>query len=86
MCLPLSPTFILSLVIASINVAIFHLLWGKGLKHLMTLWLAGAVGFVLGEIVAEALGLSILTIGGVHPLEGTVGAWVLLFIAKPRKV
>jgi len=44
------------------------------------------IGFTVGQLGAEALGLSFLTIGPLHLIEGTIGSWMGLFIAKRLKV
>jgi uncharacterized membrane protein YeaQ/YmgE (transglycosylase-associated protein family) len=78
----LSPPLVLSLVIAGAYAAFFNL-WQKGsakdlLLYLVVCWL----GFAIGELVGDFLGLDILMIGEIHVLEGTIGALVLLFLAK----
>jgi len=40
------------------------------------------LGFAIGELVGDFLGLDILMIGEIHVLEGTIGSLVLLFLAK----
>ena len=48
------PLLVLSLVIATLYSALFHLLWGRTLKQLFIYWLAAIVGFGIGQVVASA--------------------------------
>jgi len=78
----LSPSLILSLIIASAYAAIFNLWQGGSAKDLLTYLVACWLGFAIGELVGDFLGLDILMIGEIHLLEGTIGSLVLLFLAK----
>lgn len=82
----LSPPFVLLLLLASINALIFHLLFGGKIRELILFWIAAVIGCTVGQLVAEALGLSFLTIGPIHPIEGTIGSWMGLLIARRLKV
>ncbi|HID86073.1 MAG TPA: hypothetical protein EYP55_01690 [Anaerolineae bacterium] len=82
----LSPALILSLVLAGIYAALFHLLWGQSAAQLARYGLIGLLGFGLGQLLAGALGSRLLMIGQVHLLEGTLVCWACLFIAKRLKV
>ncbi len=82
----LSPSLALLFLLASINAVLFHLLWGRRMRELVLFWVAAVIGFTVGQLVAEALGFSFLTIGPLHLIEGTIGSWMGLFIAKRLKV
>ncbi len=82
----LSPSLAFLLLLASINAFLSHLLWGRGIKGLVLFWIAAVIGFMVGQLAAEALALSFLTIGPLHLIEGTIGSWVGLFLAKRLKV
>ena len=56
------------------------------MRELVLFFVAAVIGFTVGQLVAEALGLSFLTIGPLHLIEGTIGSWMGLFIAKRLKV
>lgn len=56
------------------------------MRELILFWAAAVIGCTVGQLVAEALGLSFLTIGPLHPIEGTVGSWAGLLIAKRLKL
>ena len=78
----LSPPIILSLIIASAYAAFFNLWQGGSAKDLLLYMVACWLGFGIGELAGDFLGLDILMIGEIHVLEGTVGSLVLLFLAK----
>jgi len=82
----LSPPLAFLFLLASINAILFHLLWGKRTRELVLFWVAAVIGFTVGQLGAEALGLSFLTIGPLHLIEGTIGSWMGLYIAKRLKV
>jgi len=81
-----SPSLALLFLLASINAVFFHLLWGRRIRELVLFWVAAVIGFTVGQLGAEALGLSFLTIGPLHLIEGTIGSWMGLFVAKRLKV
>ncbi len=86
MCSLLSPSLAFLLLLASINAVLFHLLWGRRIRELVLFWIAAVIGFTVGQLGAEALDLSFLTIGPLHLVEGTIGSWMGLLIAKRLKV
>jgi hypothetical protein len=78
----LSPPLVLSLIIASAYAAFFNL-WQKGsAKDLLLYLVACWLGFGIGELAADLLGLDVMMIGQIHILEGTVSAWLLLLLVK----
>ncbi len=79
------PSLILSALIVSIYALLSHLIWGGGLAELALYWAVGSLGFGLGQAVSRLLPFEALTIGDVHLLEGTLGCWSLLLIAKRLK-
>jgi hypothetical protein len=78
----LSPPLILSLIIASAYAAFFNLWQGGSSRDLLIYLGASWLGFAIGELVGDFIGLDILMIGEIHLLEGTVGSLVLLFSAR----
>jgi len=80
------PALILSVVIASLYAAIFHLLWAPRQGKLWVYWLAALVGFGVGQILAGLSPLRLLMIGDVHLLEATIFSAAALVIAKRLKV
>ncbi len=77
-----SPPLILSLIIASAYAAFFNLWQGGNARDLLIYLAACWLGFAIGELVGDFVGLDILMIGQIHVLEGTVGCLGLLFLAK----
>jgi len=78
----LFPPLILSLIIASAYAAFFNLWQGGSARDLLVYLLACWLGFAIGELVGDFVGLDILMIGEIHILEGTFGSLLLLFLAK----
>ena len=78
----LSPPLILSLIIASAYAAFFNLWQGGSARDLLIYLGACWLGFAIGELVGDFVGLDILMIGEIHILEGTFGSLLLLFLSK----
>lgn len=81
-----SPSLVLSILIASIYALTSHLIWGGGAVRLALYWAAANIGFGLGQALSKLLPFEALTIGDVHLLEGTLGCWSFIFIAKRLKL
>ena len=77
-----TPALILSLVLASIYAAVFYVFFGRRLRDLLFFLLAAVVGFVSGHVVGVFWGFIPWTIGEVHIIEGTVVAFLFLFLAR----
>jgi hypothetical protein len=77
-----SPALVLSVILAAMYGCAFHLWLGQSLQELLLYLAASGLGFALGQIVGERTGLAWLMLGQVHLLEGTVGALVLLLLAR----
>jgi hypothetical protein len=77
-----TPALILSLVLASLYAAAFHLWQGRGLRDLVFFWLAAVVGFASGQVAGQLLKLIPWTVGEVHIVEATLVAFFFLFIAR----
>jgi hypothetical protein len=66
--------------------ALFHLWRGRTFRELPLYLAAALLGFGLGELAGNAIGLDIFTIGPVHVVEASLGSWLALFIARWLKV
>ncbi len=77
-----SPLYILSSILATLWVALFHLIFGRKLSDLVLYWLVGLVGFAVGQAMAEILGFHWLLLGQVHLLEATLACWIAMFVAR----
>jgi hypothetical protein len=82
MSILLSPPLVLSLIIASAYAAIFTLWQRASARDLLIYLLACWLGFAIGELIGDVVGLDILMIGQIHVVEGTLGSILLLFLAK----
>ena len=82
----MSPALLLSVLIASIYGALFHLWRGRTFRELPLYLIASGLGFALGQLAGNLFGLDIFAIGPIHIIEASLGSWVMLFIAKWLKV
>jgi len=80
--LQLSPALLLSAILAGMYACGFHLWLGKSLQELALYLVASGLGFALGQIVGDRVGCGWLTLGQVHLPEATIGATVLLLLAR----
>ena len=77
-----APALILSLVLATVYAAAFHLWQGHSLRDLLFYWLAAVVGFASGQLAGYLSDFVPWTIGQVHIIEATLVAFLFLFIAR----
>jgi hypothetical protein len=82
----ISPAYLFAFVIASVYGLMFFIVMGQGWKQLIAFWVAAVVGFMIGQSVAETMGLGLFNIGKLNFVEGTIAsalgliamrAWVL---------
>jgi hypothetical protein len=76
------PALILSVVLAALYGAAFHLWQGRTLRDLIFYWLAAGVGFACGQIVGQVLDFIPWTVGQVHIVEATLAAVLFLLVAR----
>jgi len=74
------PTLVFSLLLASIYAAAYHLWKGRRLRDLPLYWLAAVLGFAAGHLAGVMLSLVPWTIGQIHILEATAGAFLFLTV------
>jgi hypothetical protein len=77
-----SPTLVLSAVLAAMYGLAFHFWLGSTWRELVLYIAASGLGFALGQIVGDRTGRTWLMLGQIHVLEATVGALVLLLLAR----
>ncbi len=77
------PAFALSIVLALLLAAIFHVWQGRTAGGLGWYILASLVGFALGSVAGNLLNFP--TLGQVQILLGTAGSLLALFIVRMRK-
>ena len=75
------PAFFLGVVISTTYGALFHLWRGGGVGHLILYLIMGWIGFWVGQLVANWLGLTFASIGPLHLGLATVGSLMFLGIA-----
>ena len=80
-----SPVFLLSSTLATFWAALFHLLFGRRLLDLLLFWFVGIVGFLVGQAMADIIGLHWLTLGQIHLVEATLGCWIAMLVAQCLK-
>lgn len=81
-----SPIFLFGSTLATCWAALFHLLLGKRFIDLILFWFIGLLGFAVGQAMADVLGLRWFLVGQVHVLEGTLGCWMAMLVARWVKV
>ena len=74
------PSLVFSLLLASIYAAAYHLWKGRRLPDLPLYWLAAVLGFAAGNLAGKMLTLVPWTIGEIHILEATAGAFLFLIL------
>jgi hypothetical protein len=77
----MSPSIILSLVIATVYGCGFHAVFGRRLWQWPIFWLSAVAGFFLGYVLGVATGLEFGRIGSVPLVASTFGAAVALALA-----
>jgi thiamine transporter ThiT len=82
----MSPALLLSALIASIYGALFHVWRGRSFRELPLYLIASGLGFALGQLAGDLIGLDIFVIGPIHIIEASLGSWAMLFIARWLKV
>lgn len=76
----MSPSLVLSIVLASIYGLLFHSLAGRRMWQLPCFWLAAVAGFVGGEILAMLAGAGLFRVGTIPLIAATAGAFVVLLV------
>jgi hypothetical protein len=76
------PTLLLAFTLATLYGAGFHLWQGGGARRLLLYLLAGWLGFALGHLLGDVLGVRVLAIGTLNALAATLGSGIALFAAR----
>jgi thiamine transporter ThiT len=80
------PVLLFSFLIACIYGTLFYLWRGRTLRELPLYLIAAVLGFSLGELAGNAIGLDAFMIGPLHIVEASLASWGMLFIARWLKV
>ena len=78
----MGPDLLLIALFGGIYGALFHLWQGRRLRHLVIYLLTATVGFGLGQVIGEIVGINVAMIGRLHLMEGTGASGVALLIAR----
>lgn len=78
----LPPALLLGLILSTVYAALFHLWGGRTVRDLLLYWIASVVGFAIGQAVGLFIRIPLLEIGQLHVLEGSIGAFVGLAVAR----
>jgi len=78
----LSPPFVLSVLLSTMLATLFNLWQGGSVRDLALYLIAGWLGFVVGELLGDWMGLDVFMIGEVHVAEAILTCVLLLFLAR----
>lgn len=78
----LSPPFVLSALVSTALAALFNLWQGGSARDLVLYLIAGWLGFTVGELLGDWIGLDVFMIGEVHVIEACLICGLLLFLAR----
>ena len=76
-----SPALVLGFLFATLYGALGHLILGGDARRLAFFLIAGWFGFIVGQIAASVMNVSVLDIGLLHLFPATLGALLSLLIA-----
>jgi hypothetical protein len=77
-----TPALLFAFALSTIYGAAFHLWQGGGARRLALYLLAGWLGFALGHLVADLMGMRVLMIGALNAFTATLGSAIALFAAR----
>jgi len=80
-----SPLVVLSLVIATLYGALFHLWRGRTIQELLTYWGAAVLGFASGQLLASAFAWPDVMIGELHFVAASVASLLFMILARQLK-
>lgn len=75
-------SFVLGFLLATAYGAGFHLLQGGPARRILLYVLAAWLGFALGHIVGDMLGMTLLKLGPLHLFSASLGAWIALIASR----
>lgn len=76
-----TPGLFLGFILATLFGAIFHLIVGGDARRLALYLLAGWLGFIVGQVLGTALGISAFQIGPLKTVAASVGSLIALLAA-----
>jgi len=75
----LLPAIAIMFVLSVLYGALFHLWKGDNWRDLGAYILLALLGFLVGQLIGTVLQLSVLKLGQVHLIAGSLFAWLLMF-------
>ena len=78
----LSPPFVFSALISTALAGLFNLWQGGSVRDLALYLVTAWLGFALGELLGDWIGLDLFMIGQVHMAEAILTCGLLLFLAR----
>ena len=78
----LSPPFVFSVLVSTAMAALFNLWQGGSVRDLALYLVAAWLGFAVGELLGDWIGLDLLMIGQVHMGEAMLTCGLLLFLTR----
>ncbi len=76
------PSLLFAFLLASLYGVAFYLLFGRGWLALGVYWIAGLIGFAIGEFVSRTLGFGFFPIGSVNVPEASVMSLIVLLLTR----
>ena len=77
-----TPGLAMSLLLALVYGTAFQLWGGRNMRDLPLYWAAALLGFAAGHLLGQEMDLIPLTLGQIHIIEATVGAFLFLVIVR----
>lgn len=76
------PSLLFSFLLASVYGLFFYIVFGRGWIGLAVYWIVALVGFALGQFLSSALSFSLLPVGSVNAIEGSITSMILLLLTR----
>ena len=76
------PAYLAALLLSTLYGAGFHTFAGGGGRRLVLFLLSGWLGFALGHVLGNALGIRLFMLGPLNLTTASLGSFVALFAAR----
>jgi hypothetical protein len=78
------PSWLLAALLAALHVFLFRIFLGREGRSVFYFFPWGIAGFAAGNLIAVLASSPLPSLGDVHVIEASIGAWLLLTIANLR--